>query len=207
MGESGRNDNQGPARPLSEDVFGIFPVDRDLLPDATAIDVNLDESWRARIIVKTIDEAPRIVGVSVNFYGPTLPRDGLPLRRLRRISESEVMGIYTSFVASVRETGMAKQLGLSERSLRPMHSRKRGRKATPDEEFARIAHQYVQAVGSGVRRPVQHVAQEMCLTEDHVRDLLARARKLGILTTPPAGRAGGTLTPLGEQLLSSTSSG
>ena len=78
---------------------------------------------------------------------------------------------------------------------------RRGPKSWPDEDYARLAADYVQACESGSRSPVADVAKAREMKTSALRAALDRARKRGLLTRETGGRAGGQLTPKAKALL------
>ena len=89
--------------------------------------------------------------------------------------------------------------------VKPRHGR-RGPKGWPDEEYARLASDYLTACKSGSRSPVADVAKARGTTVSALRATLNRARKRGLLTSQKGGRAGGQLTPQAKALLRPASS-
>jgi hypothetical protein len=67
-----------------------------------------------------------------------------------------------------------------------------GRRGRPDRFYAEVAAEYVDALAGG--RPIKDVSRERFLSASQVRDLVSEARRRGLLTKPPKGRAGGHLT-------------
>lgn len=84
----------------------------------------------------------------------------------------------------------------------PKRRRGPGRPGRPPLECARIAKLYVAACARGSRRPVVDVAEKLNRDTVQVRDILHRARTLGLLTGPVKdGEGGGTLTDRARALL------
>jgi hypothetical protein len=79
--------------------------------------------------------------------------------------------------------------------------RRPGRRGRPDLFYAEFASEYVE-----IAKTTPHATAELARRRDYdpryVRDLLNQARNRGLLTRPPSGRAGGTLTPKAIALLS-----
>lgn len=69
-----------------------------------------------------------------------------------------------------------------------------GQKGLPLQLYVRAATAYAKAVSAGSRRPVVEAARALRQTPARTRDLVHRARALGLLTTTTQGRAGGALT-------------
>jgi hypothetical protein len=75
-----------------------------------------------------------------------------------------------------------------------------GRRRRDPAEFARWAALYVDACTRSAH-PRELLARETSYSTEHVRDTIAYARHLGLLTKPRPGRAGGQLTPKAKELL------
>ena len=87
---------------------------------------------------------------------------------------------------------------------RPRGKRRRGpgRPGRAPLECARIAKLYAAACARGSRRPVVDVAEKLKRDTVQVRDILHRARTLGLLTRPVKdGEGGGTLTDKARALI------
>ena len=76
-----------------------------------------------------------------------------------------------------------------------------GRPGRPDIEYAQIAETYVRIWLSGVPKPTEHLAEQVYLSPRQVRNVLGQARKRGLLTPAPRGKAGGELTDLAIEIL------
>ena len=76
-----------------------------------------------------------------------------------------------------------------------------GRPGRPLAELVRIARDYAHAVNRRSRRPVADLAARRKLKPHTVRDMVRRARVLGLLSPAVPGRSGGQLTPRGQELL------
>ena len=183
-------------RPLRHDWFWLAPVEL-AGRDASLLEIDLNESWRARVIVMPMNGQPQTVGLAITHSSAQLPEGGFPLRLLRRVTESEIRAIYEVRVETAREPVELRKAPSTD--LKPMRPRRRGRRPIPLTELARLARSYLDGVESG--QPVEKIAAAEFISVDHFRDLLTRARREGILTKPPRGRAGGVLTALGERLL------
>lgn len=76
----------------------------------------------------------------------------------------------------------------------------RGRKGRTDLDYARLAQRYVELLDS--EAPViQTLSDELKLSNGTVRGLVWEARRRGVLSPSPPGRAGGQLTDKGRRLL------
>lgn len=74
-----------------------------------------------------------------------------------------------------------------------------GRRGRADAVYASLAAAYVHRLGSG--REVAELAEEMNYSASQVRNMLAEARRRGLLTHPAPGKSGGQLTHKALQLL------
>jgi hypothetical protein len=77
-----------------------------------------------------------------------------------------------------------------------------GRKRRSPYSYALWAQRYVDACERDPHSPLRMLVDESPgETPESVRQYLTRARKLGLLTSPPPGRAGGKLTEFARRLL------
>jgi hypothetical protein len=80
--------------------------------------------------------------------------------------------------------------------------RRPGRAKRGDVFYAALSAKYVALLGEP--SPVKLLAQQENMTESGIRNILASARRRGVLTDAPPGRAGGDLTDYGKELLNGT---
>jgi hypothetical protein len=78
---------------------------------------------------------------------------------------------------------------------------RRGRKPRPSEFYLPIAVAYAGAVKAGSPHPVVDVADARGLDASQVRDMVYKARRLGLLTPTKQGAPAGVLSPWAEALL------
>ena len=84
-------------------------------------------------------------------------------------------------------------------------ARRPGSRGRDDDYYLAVAVRYVQAVERGSRQPTVDVTAQMGgFRRSHVRDLISEARRRGLLTAAPRGRAGGRLTRKAARLLEHT---
>lgn len=76
-----------------------------------------------------------------------------------------------------------------------------GRQGHPDVFYAGVASEYVQRLAMGRRSPVRDIAKARQYSTSMVNNWVHTARKRGLLTASPPGRAGGDLTDRARQLL------
>lgn len=133
--------------------------------------------------------------------GDDVPFGGLTARILRQIR------LQTGFPGGVFAQ-LDEQLGLTRQPYRVAADKKApprpGRRGRADEFYLPFIQAYLAAVTKRSSRPVQDAASRLGYPPSYVRDLLNDARERDLLTRPPPGRAGGRLTPKGEELLKST---
>jgi hypothetical protein len=77
-----------------------------------------------------------------------------------------------------------------------------GRIGRDDLWYAQLAAAYVANIGS--KTPVRDLAQRLHISESQLRNLLYEARRRGLLTSAPRGKAGGSLTDKARELLDAT---
>ena len=76
-----------------------------------------------------------------------------------------------------------------------------GRPGRPDIDYAQMAEMYVRVRHERVPKPTEHLAEQVYLSPSQVRNILGQARKRGLLTPAPRGKAGGELTELAIEIL------
>jgi hypothetical protein len=144
------------------------------------------------------------------FKGPSLedtdlPPGGLSARRLQGVRLGEVLAALRErarFDRKLKDLGsffFTNSLGLSVEDLTP--PRRTGRKGHPERYYAEWALAYVELLSAGVEWPIKDLAAGRGYSEATVRGVINRARKLGLLTPSPPGKAGGELTSRATALL------
>lgn len=188
-------------------VYRLIP--RDGRPIVTELRVLPSADWQETDPERVLVGAP--VHTRANgepLGGHEIPGDGLTAAVLKN---EVVMGrhIYELLPAWLRKnrlshfsTLFAALLGSLGFDLerKPRRGR-RGPKGWPDEDYARLASDYVTACKSGSRSPVADVAKYHGLKVTALRAALNRARKRGLLTRQTGGRAGGQLTARANAVL------
>jgi hypothetical protein len=79
-----------------------------------------------------------------------------------------------------------------------------GRAGRPEIYYAELARDYVHAREVGPRNPIALLSDTRGIKRDQVRDMVRRARELGLLTVGLHGRPSGVLTDKAKQLLRSS---
>jgi hypothetical protein len=76
-----------------------------------------------------------------------------------------------------------------------------GRRGRDDRAYAEMAALYVEELATNPRSAVKTLALRLSYADSQVRSILSEARRRGLLTRPPRGRAGGELTSGALELL------
>ncbi len=127
-----------------------------------------------------------------------VPRGGLTIRALRGLRIPEVRNeAHADLAPAINEALRA--AGRPEDQLRPLEKQGRGRPRHSDGFLACVAACYVLHVAWETRRPTADLAAFLDYEPKTLADLLGKARKRGLLTEPPPGRAGGELTAKGRK--------
>ncbi len=188
--------------------------------------VALEGSWTACYRLRARDGRPVVIELRIVPTPPDevvnlstdgepqghheAPGDGLTAGILK---DQVVMGrhVYELLPQALRMASRKGQLGgelFSEMvgalgfdpDSKPRRGR-RGPKGWPDEDYVRLAVDYIARCESGSRSPVADLAETRGTSVDAVRQALYRARKRGLLTRQKKGRAGGQLTAKAKKLL------
>lgn len=145
---------------------------------------------------------------------PVVPPGGLPARVLRAVNAGTPVSALTrrqradllrAEPPGTLTFGLWGRLGFTKEDL--LQERPRGRAPIPDAFLVRFAAVYAEIVAAGgdrAHKPVVYAAADLGYSAVYVRDLVRLARKRGLLTPTPKGRAGGTLTPYAIRLLEET---
>jgi hypothetical protein len=190
---------------LSRDGLDLEALlnEADVRPDAAGAVIRyaVNARWTAWIRVVPERGEPVISEVCIASTDPETPAGGLTARdiaavRLGRAFDEFRRHTRANFVDGVRALEPGGSFYI--RGFRSGGQPRRGgpgRRGHPNSYYAEIAARYVAIVAKGSRTPIADLAQELFLTSDYVRDLVATARKRGLLTRPSRrGRAGGELT-------------
>lgn len=143
---------------------------------------------------------------------PDTPSGGLTARNLRKLTVGRALsaayrhlgGLFRHDPAPDSLLGQSIQCFAAQAVSEPRQPGRRGRE---DAFYAHVASAYVEAITQGSRRPVKDAALALSKAwsgtyeDTYIRDLLGEARRRGLLTRPPKGRAGGELTTKGRQAL------
>jgi hypothetical protein len=139
-----------------------------------------------------------------------VPPTGLTSRDLRDVKVTAHLSGFPDLNRKVRTI-----LGVDTKPLRARRSltkadanlvQRPGRAGRDKLELARIAARYTGFVEDGSRRPIEDLTAELCakgrdVSSATVRGFIHDARRAGLLTPTPKGRAGGDLTDEAVRLL------
>jgi hypothetical protein len=135
---------------------------------------------------------------------------GVTPKLLRRIPMGAFVPYVTSFISEAWESGEQSVplfKGLMEQALPgvgrtlPPRPRPRRNAGLPDEAYAELAREYVEACQHS-RRPLQDIAERHAVAPEKIRDRLHEARVRGLLSPGTPGQRGGHLLPRALALLS-----
>jgi hypothetical protein len=148
----------------------------------------------------------------------SVPAEGVPGSALRRLKVSDAIRLFGRFVRTWEErygTETTERVfgrhGFRPRALRV--AKRPGRAGRPDEFYARWAAAYVERLAAGSGHPVSDLAtrppvriegfdlSDVIQSRNTVRAIIQEARRRGLLSAGPAGRAGGELTDKAVHIL------
>ncbi len=135
-----------------------------------------------------------LVSTTASLWPGEMPVSGQLSTRLVRsasIGDLERLGRWLIHAARGQMT-LPREVGAPE-----IKTRRRRRDET---ELARIAGRYAE-LATQVSSPSKALAEEMHLSRDRMRKLIAEARDRGLLTEATKGRAGGTITTRAREVL------
>ena len=158
--------------------------------------------------IRSIRDGTTVATFPANRPPGAVPDGGVTARLLRRVpvgalldrARQELTDIHADaadFADQHPDTSAARAISDAALSF----ASRPGRRGRPDVQFAQLADAYVRALGTGRPSPVQMVAQALYISPDTARNALHEARRRGLLTRPPPGRAGGQLTDKARRLL------
>ena len=180
-------------------------------PEAPVV-LDLGGGWEARCLVVRQGTAPVVAEVRIvppaalalddEVLPDRVPPGGLPMKQLRKLTAHAI-------ASAAREVFEQERADPEWRATidhwwgylgQPVAQRRPGRNPKPDEYYATWVAEYV--AEGGVRDATARVAaRHPGYTADDVRQLLNKARKRGLLTAAPPGRAGGEMTEKCRALL------
>jgi hypothetical protein len=149
---------------------------------------------------------------SGELLGPRarVPKGGITAGLLRQVRVRAYSVKMSDIVKRLRTEapGLAPLVGwgVSERTAHEERGlgQRRGPKGRPPLFYAQVARDYVKAVERGSLRPVAHVALRRGVSNSKGRDMIRRARELGLLSLEGPGRRGGVLLEPATELLHQT---
>lgn len=125
----------------------------------------------------------------------------LPIGEMARVARMAIAEAAAGGAENLRRSGLGAPEPWDSVVERFRAVRRPGRAGRPDRDYAALAQRYVELITAAAT--VGDLADEMNLSESTVRNQLVEARKRGLLTAPPRGRAGGELTERARALLES----
>jgi hypothetical protein len=173
----------------------------------------LEGGWMARMRVVAQRDRAVVAEVRVfpaSWHAPgrwnvgKVPERGLTGRLLRTIPVGEAVAALAENQSWWRRHHAQVSEEVFQQFLAPQgfeetaFERSRRRDST---DYARLAAAYVAELNRGTRTPHVALAKRFYLSAARVRDLVLEARNRGLLTRPPPGRAGGSLTAKAKRML------
>ncbi len=184
----------------------------------TWLEVQVDETWIAAYRLESrfgyaVPVELRVIQGQISDVGRPLgttqqgaPDTPITSRLLRDVTVKAHMDIAREVLAgeSGERIETSKLWGFVRGGEDPPPSS--GPKPKSDTHYAKLAARYVQLVNLGSTSPLVDLKREsdadgVPYSRDFFRDEIAEARRRGLLTKPPPGRAGGELTELARQLV------
>lgn len=185
----------------------------------TWVEVAVGDEWtvayrlvpqEGRPVVAEVRVYPRERGSDAGRWShdaAAVPLGGLPSSVARSsIVTQDVLNAYPRIVRQMQKQHGAEAIerafltrhGFSRKAKEP--PKHPGRAGRPDLFYAQLAREYVELLGGPV--PVNKaLAKQRSYSETYTRSLVHEARRRGLLTLSPPGRAGGTLTEKARDLL------
>ncbi len=178
--------------------------------------IDLEElpGWRATLRLDDLDGTPMVTEIrltaesietwidpkhsshSLGFQSSGVPPDkGLTATMLRKVPVERLVRRGLSLIPS-------ELLNLRWNDWLSADRARVGRAGRGDLFYAEWAAAYLRLVKSEEKTPAVRLAADECLSVSQVRTILGEARRRGLLTPAPRGRAGGSLTDLGKSILS-----
>lgn len=140
----------------------------------------------------------RVTASTLGFdcSGP-LPDTGLSTSLFRKVALDRLVRVGLTKVPSALKSRPWNEWLSTDRS-------RVGRTGRDDLYYAQWAASYVNLIDQGEPNPAIRLADDKYLSVSQVRSILGEARKRGLLSKAPKGRAGGYLTTLADSILSQT---
>lgn len=187
----------------SSNAFGAFPGDR-AKADYLVVEVEHQNypGWAFRLVFDgeggVVDfrmhsaEEFHKTGFGHDEDHRPLPEGGLTARTLHSVPLGElVLAVRTDLATKREESGRDDEH--EERWWAAFDARPRpGRRGRGDPDYAGLAAAYVRALTT--TNPIRVLAKEAGMSPTQARGLVYEARRRGLLTPAPSGKAGGQLT-------------
>ncbi len=161
--------------------------------------IELSDGWIASYTIDSEDGRPVVSELRIHRKdGDQIPTGGLTTRTLRtveihkHIAEARDVLRWHYELGGKRALEIMKRFGFTEAAIkgRPLAKNAKAR----DYYYVKLALTYVNALESGSQTPTVEVAKKFRLDSTRATELIHKARKRGLLTPSPKGKAGGQLT-------------
>jgi hypothetical protein len=151
------------------------------------------ETALVRVRLRRFDKEPTVRRVAIEIRDETSEVTSQLVRRL---------GLVEALEAVLEDWSVGRALG----SVWHHRLRRPGRRGRPEVEYAEWARRYVEALERNKRQPTAQLLADdaeagIHRTDGEVRWYLSEARRRGLLTKAPPGKAGGSLTAKARRLL------
>ncbi len=167
--------------------------------------------WLVRYRLEPQDGVPVVAEVQVLHTGK-LPPGGLDSTTWRSVKLSEWRELWPDVLENIekrygRDALVERHLQRFGFGIEAKRSPRRpGRAGHSDAYYAQLADDYVALIAKGHTKPTKELARRAPFkgqpnAEQAARDAVHQARRRGLLTEAPAGRAGGELTEHAKEVL------
>jgi hypothetical protein len=156
--------------------------------------------WKVRALLVPLHEMWEVQEVRVIPHDPAqVPAGGITRVLLRDV---QVAALPRLLAASLPRGALAALTagGPSDAPAWLTEGRRTGRRGRDSRFYAHWAALYVDRAAT-TETPVAALSDEMHISVETIRGYLGQARRRKLLTDPPPGRAGGSLTPKARQIL------
>jgi hypothetical protein len=156
--------------------------------------------WIVKAIFTVIGTGPTLVSVSVAPAALSAPESGLTTDVLRAVRVGDLHARARDWLSLGPPDGP--WFGTDPAEFNEV--RHPGRRGRDDSFYAQVAAWYVHLLTRADHAPAAALAEQMKVSVSSIRGLLYEARRRGLLTNAPPGRAGGQLTDKARGLLHGT---
>ncbi len=152
------------------------------------------DDWRAQLVIRQIEGTLVTSSFTIEKRDGADPRGGLTSEILRSVPLGAVPRELNRLIGLTLPKRPVAQLAEDfHKAHRP------GRRGRGDGYYAEVAAAYVSRLDSS--SALADLADELALSPSQARNLLYAARRKGLLTEAPGGKAGGQLTDKAKDLL------